>query len=281
MKGLPHSTKLPPFEYGAKGCFDYFQLILKPILSYRDLKSGVFQVFREFGNTILFIINLESSVKSTESFQAILNATMVGRYSGYIEPTYEPKLIIKNVMEEANSVITGNTAYCSAKQQGELIDQVFKPSCAPPLFDSTLERLQKYTASMRLQWETTIPSEDDLMVEHSNEFYRLWSAMLFCFSIPTSQTEFSNRELFGEGFLWAGCVLMHLFKEEKRFKAFDFVNFLVFVASNDPKAANEQSGLVELAKFFEISKFNLKISWEIFDTLDYRQKKRNSLLSSQ
>jgi hypothetical protein len=44
------------------GCFEYYQLILKPILTYRDLRSGVLQVFRELGNIIVFIDQLESAL---------------------------------------------------------------------------------------------------------------------------------------------------------------------------------------------------------------------------
>lgn len=74
-KGLPHSTKLPPFEYGligfslflysyytVLGCFDYFQVILKPLLSYSDLRSGVFQAFQEVGNSVVFLQLLEGSL---------------------------------------------------------------------------------------------------------------------------------------------------------------------------------------------------------------------------
>lgn len=60
-KGLPPSQKLPLYEYGTKGTFEYFQAILKPILTYQALKSDVLQIMKEIGNSIALIKSLESA----------------------------------------------------------------------------------------------------------------------------------------------------------------------------------------------------------------------------
>lgn len=64
-KGMPYTAKLPPFEFGLKGAFDYFMVILKPLLTYRDMKTGVFQSLREIGNAITFVTLLQTSQVAT------------------------------------------------------------------------------------------------------------------------------------------------------------------------------------------------------------------------
>jgi len=89
MRGFPPSTKLPLFLYkvtgnffsfsfflfsflsffffhyniyltiSLSGSYEYFYAKLKPLLTYRDLKTEVFQAFREFGNTLCFVYCLD------------------------------------------------------------------------------------------------------------------------------------------------------------------------------------------------------------------------------
>ena len=58
---MPYTAKLPPNEFGLKGAFDYFMVVLKPLLTYRDMKTGVFQTLREVGNAIAFAQLLQQS----------------------------------------------------------------------------------------------------------------------------------------------------------------------------------------------------------------------------
>jgi hypothetical protein len=60
-KLMPHSSKLPPFEYGAKGCIDYFMVILKPLMEHQNLRQ-LFQVLREVGNLLVLIQMAQSAV---------------------------------------------------------------------------------------------------------------------------------------------------------------------------------------------------------------------------
>ena len=53
QKGSPTSLKLPIFEYGVTGAYEYFCAHLKPIIQYSDLSSEVFQTFREVGNAYI------------------------------------------------------------------------------------------------------------------------------------------------------------------------------------------------------------------------------------
>lgn len=55
MGGMPASSKLPIHDYGTEGGFGYFQLKLKDIITYPDLRPEVLQNFKEMGNLILFL----------------------------------------------------------------------------------------------------------------------------------------------------------------------------------------------------------------------------------
>lgn len=59
MQGMPPSSKLPMFDYGTEGCYGYFQLKLKPILNYAELRPEVLHNFRELGNTLVFLQQLD------------------------------------------------------------------------------------------------------------------------------------------------------------------------------------------------------------------------------
>ncbi|RKO85135.1 cytoplasmic FMR1-interacting [Blyttiomyces helicus] len=59
QKGTPQGLKLPLFEYGTAGTFEYFAAHLRPLITYRDLKTEVLQAFREVGNVVLTVRMLE------------------------------------------------------------------------------------------------------------------------------------------------------------------------------------------------------------------------------
>ena len=43
------------FTYGAAGTFGYYEAILKPILTYGELKTEVFHYFRQIGNVFALV----------------------------------------------------------------------------------------------------------------------------------------------------------------------------------------------------------------------------------
>lgn len=51
----PKTLKLPLFEYGTIGSFDYFVAHLKSIATMENLKSEIFQSFRELGNCFALV----------------------------------------------------------------------------------------------------------------------------------------------------------------------------------------------------------------------------------
>ncbi len=66
MGGMPASSKLPIHDYGTEGGYGYFQLKLKEIMAYPDLRPEVLQNFRELGNIILFTKMIDASLVRTK-----------------------------------------------------------------------------------------------------------------------------------------------------------------------------------------------------------------------
>ena len=52
---VPKTLKLPLFEYGTIGSYDYFVAHLKPISRMDNLSSEIFQSFREIGNCFVLV----------------------------------------------------------------------------------------------------------------------------------------------------------------------------------------------------------------------------------
>jgi len=63
-KVAPKTLKLPLFEYGMIGSFDYFLAHLKPIASMENLSSEIFQSFREIGNCFVLVKMIDDIIVS-------------------------------------------------------------------------------------------------------------------------------------------------------------------------------------------------------------------------
>ncbi|KAG6465730.1 hypothetical protein O3G_MSEX015352, partial [Manduca sexta] len=64
---------------------------------------------------------------------------------------------------------------------------------------------------------------------------RLWSALQFLYCIPVGETQFTVEELFGEGLHWAGCTIIALLGQQRRFEALDFCYHILRVQRVDGK----------------------------------------------
>lgn len=63
----------------------------------------------------------------------------------------------------------------------------------------------------------------------------LWSALQFLYCIPVGETQFTVEEMFGEGLHWAGCTIIALLGQQRRFEALDFCYHILRVQRVDGK----------------------------------------------
>ena len=90
-------------------------------------------------------------------------------------------------------------------------------------------------------------------------FFYLWklSSQNYIFSFY-----FTCRELFGEGLNWAGCVLITLLGQQRRFEALDLCYHLLKVNRVDMKDENVK-GIVSIVRSYQLFKYCLIfiLSW--------------------
>lgn len=66
MSAMPKSCKLPRCDYGSPGVLSYYQAHLVDIVQYPDARTEFFQLFREFGNSIIFCLLIEQALSQEE-----------------------------------------------------------------------------------------------------------------------------------------------------------------------------------------------------------------------
>ena len=62
MTVMPKVCKLPLYDYGSTGVLEYYQAQLRDIIQYPDVKTEMFQSFREIGNALLFCLLIEQAL---------------------------------------------------------------------------------------------------------------------------------------------------------------------------------------------------------------------------
>jgi cytoplasmic FMR1 interacting protein len=91
------------------------------------------------------------------------------------------------------------------------------------LFKQLLERMSGFLDKVRDAWKGTSPPDRLQKLDQSKEFYRLWGILQFIFCIKDKRAQgFSDFDVFGDGFFWAGCTIIYLFGQQLRFDAFNF-----------------------------------------------------------
>lgn len=63
-KILPKKVRLHRFDYKSIGILSYYNNQMDEMLQFSDLRTVVFQAFREIGNAVLFTLHLEQALVS-------------------------------------------------------------------------------------------------------------------------------------------------------------------------------------------------------------------------
>jgi cytoplasmic FMR1 interacting protein len=131
------------------------------------------------------------------------------------------------------------------------------------LFKSVLQKVNQMLDSVRDEWSGSAPENGVMGVDYTNEFYRLWSALLFTCCLPIGEHEHSNLELFGDGLFWAGATIIHFLGQQLRFEVFDFSYHILNVEESASVACNNPS----IHQFFKKVSHIRDLNQSIFNTL--------------
>ncbi|KYQ91088.1 component of SCAR regulatory complex [Tieghemostelium lacteum] len=276
--GMPPSTKLPIYDYGTEGGYGYFQLKLRDIYIYPDLRPEVLQCFRELGNTLILMNLLDQAVVQVDSFNFVKSAPFLGitpeswfQDQNGEDPTLQSPLYaqiqkLAQFLESNPQGSTSNQVLNDIVANAWRADKFYRPNeLNSSLFKSVLQRFSQLLNVVRGEWAGQAPDNGVICIDSSTEFSRLWSALQFVICWPlVNENDKSFHELFGDGLMWAGCSIIHFLGQQYRFEVFDFCYHIL----NVEEAATIRSDKPQLKSFFRSAQLIKDINQQIFSILN-------------
>uniref|UniRef100_A0A915DJJ2 Cytoplasmic FMR1-interacting protein n=1 Tax=Ditylenchus dipsaci TaxID=166011 RepID=A0A915DJJ2_9BILA len=259
----PKMCKLPRYDYGAEGVLQYYIHHNKDFLTYAPLKKELCQSLRELGNVISLCMQLELALAQEE----MLDLLSAAAFTNVI-----PKPAANNLEEQEVKIKRLENKYsriqiASVVQQlgGEKQAQIAKESelltkerlcCGLNIFEMVLTRLRDCLLSDTI-WRGDAPLNGVMWVDECVEFHRLWSGFQFVLCLMQVQNSYSNpldtnsgtqngaaaanvlgiEEIFGDGIYWAGCAIIRLLGQYRRFEVLDYSYHLLRVHRAEPRSA--------------------------------------------
>nr|XP_002730808.1 PREDICTED: cytoplasmic FMR1-interacting protein 2-like [Saccoglossus kowalevskii] len=274
MEAMPKSCGLPRSEYGCVGMLGFYEAKLNSILQYPDLRTLVFQKFRELGNAILFCRILEQSLTKEELNDLLLAAPFRKVFPRpYVKSKDSEKVEakLKNLekMHKSMNVVSvidklGTQKQIKLVKDSHLLTRE-RLCIGLSLFKVILEKIQEFLTDA--VWNgVKKPANDVMNVDECVEFHRLWSAMQYVICLPLGENELFVEEGFGEGLNWAGCTIIRLLKQQYRFEAFDFCYHIKKIHEVEKKDENVR-GVSVKRMVKRIERFQT-LNNEIFASLD-------------
>ncbi|OCT88143.1 hypothetical protein XELAEV_18016776mg, partial [Xenopus laevis] len=237
---MPKICRLPRHEYGSPGILEFFHHQLKDIIEYAELKTDVFQSLREVGNAILFCLLIEQALSQEEvcdllhaaPFQNILPRVYIKE--GVRLEVRMKRLEAKYATLHLVPLIErlGTPKQIAIAREGDLLTKE-RLCCGLSMFEVILTRIRSYLQDPI--WRGPPPTNGVMHVDECVEFQCLWSAMQFVYCIPVGTNEFTAEQCFGDGLNWAGCAVIVLLGQQRRFDLFDFCYHLLKVQRQDGK----------------------------------------------
>ena len=253
--------KLPQYQYRSTGCYGYFEGILRPILEYDDLKSEVFQNFREIGNTLCFMQCLSDVIESRKCFGFINLAPLFGlkpsndrSFAADMKATPLGATLL-NLLNNSLTVPSIVDVPSGLENVMDLSQRLMDLSSSnyeksQSLFCFTLRRIEEIMIRNNLltEWVGASPKNGAIDTENSPGFHRLWSTMVFLFcvqeagpAVDGSDYRETDADQFGNGFAAAGCLFLHILGQCSLFESLDYSYHVLKVHEHDFISASGQS----------------------------------------
>ena len=247
---LPESTKLPSHQYGAQGCYLFFEAKLKDIAGYEELHSSVFHSLHRLGNAFHLLQLLEAAVHRHAShrlhqmpprgapYPAVTAAAAVSSAWGQGETADESDMVLMAEQLAALAAPLASSASLSARA----------------LIASTIALAPLRDAWLAGEGQPGRPSHAELAAaDATRAFHRVWSVLGFLFATRPYEAEGrgagDNATLFGDGVLFAGSFLLHALNQRHRHELLDFGAHVeaVHLADGAPGAPPQSSDPALLA----------------------------------
>jgi len=271
MEAMPKDCKLPRYDYTSPGILEFYQHKLLDIVQYPDARTELFHNFREFGNAVLFCLLIEQSLSQEEvcdllhaaPFQNILPRPFCkeGEKPETKQKRLEAKYAALQIVPNIEKLGTAKQAQIA--REGDLLTRE-RLCCGLSIFEVILNRIKGFLDDA--VWHGKAPANGVINIDECTEFHRLWSALQFVYCIPVGENEFTVEQLFGEGLNWAGCVMIVLLSQQRRFECLDFCYHIFRVQRVDGLDKNIKG--IQLKRMVDrIRRFQV-LNSQIFATLN-------------
>uniref|UniRef100_A0A0N4UEL4 Cytoplasmic FMR1-interacting protein n=1 Tax=Dracunculus medinensis TaxID=318479 RepID=A0A0N4UEL4_DRAME len=262
---MPKICKLPRFDYGSPAVLEYYIAHLANVGRYPELKKELCEVLRELGNIIIFCLQLELALTQEE----VLDLLTAAPFTNVIPRP--PELKMKKLEQKYahiyviyKRILSQQTAI---SREAELLTKE-RLCCGLSIFEMILSKLKEILNADTV-WSGGFPTNGVMWLDECVEFHRAWSALQFFFCQP------SSIAIYGDGPHWAGCTLIMLLEQNRRFEVLDFCYHLLRVHRADGKD-DTIHGIVLSRMVERIRRFQL-LNNQIFGTLlNYTQSVNDS-----
>uniref|UniRef100_A0A7E4V8X5 Cytoplasmic FMR1-interacting protein n=1 Tax=Panagrellus redivivus TaxID=6233 RepID=A0A7E4V8X5_PANRE len=239
---VPKICKLPRYDYGSEAVFQYYMAHLKDVIHYPQLEKEFCQVLREIGNTLLLCMQLETALakeETTDLFCAATYTNVIPKPAARNADELEHKMRLlesKYNRIQIGAFIENNGTEKQARLAFENNLLTTERLCIGlNVFDMILTKVKEILISDTI-WKGSVPPNSVMWVDECVEFHRVWSAVQFAFCLPVNQQRPAIEEIFGDGPHFAGCTLIRLLGQWRRFEVFDFsYHFLRIFRTHPPK----------------------------------------------
>ncbi|CAF0808663.1 unnamed protein product [Adineta steineri] len=275
---MPKQCKLPRSDYGSPAILQYYLHQLHEIIHYPALQD-VFHCFRELGNAILFFIMIEQSL-SQEEIKDLLQAApfqnLIPRPYAKEGESLEAKIRRLEAKYAAMSLVN-IIKKLGTEKQGKLVEEADlltreRLCIGLTTFEIMLDRIRTFLLDDPVWANNSSSAMSNNIsplsnIDDTHDFHRIWSALQFVYCLPTRhENDMNIEQLYGEGLNFAGCTIIRLLNEHRKFETFDFTYHLFKINRSDQKEDEVKN--VSLPTFTErIRKFQI-LNQQIFACLN-------------
>ena len=284
QEAMPANTKFPSHQYGAAGCFGYYEAKLTDLRGYEELHSGVMHSCRRLGNGVALLQLLEGATQIVtmktllqlpvapqgQGIQGIQGIQGGGGQGPAAAAASEPLSLAATAVSDA---------WGQAPEESDMVlmAQQLSALCAPlaqsaSLLQGVLVRLCGELASYKEAWLGGDTIETDMSNHETTlAFYRVWSAVVFLFctcNVETAMGNLDNAMLFGEGLPMAGCLILHMLGHRHRYEIFDFCYHTFAVHMSDTSGAPIDQALTRFLQSVSVLKRSNERMFTLLQALD-------------
>lgn len=273
------------------GVFQVFQIALKDILKYPDMKPEVFQTLRDVGNCMVFMQLLDTASRMSESTGYMQYAPFIGTPSVSAAEVQSGRTPLYRtvcaMVDKLNAVWprqdkppwssrvsfddVRRCAQCAEGLANEAVRQLstsyFK--AAVMLIDKFVDPIRKEIlggAALATDAAYPLAAQGFVDAEGTLEFHRLYSAIQFLMNEIEEDGEPPDSEIFGDGLAWGGCVIIHVLGQRQRFNLLDYSYQLVKMADQFAPEGS-LSAAPHIEQFLSRARQGRRLNDAIFDQL--------------